>query len=271
MLFPFRLRTAPQRKALLDTLDEARAPFEVAHSGHAQAILLAVGEAVATVYPTGGALAAESKALEDGALWTAFYEDLYAEVWPHFAGRVFAGFKHGTRRLETKKTVTDEIEDAWRIEAGLWVEAEAGALIAGIQDATLTQVRAIIAASIQDGLSVADTVARIRDVWPNIAAYRARRIARTEVITASNAGSQGGARTLGLKTGLVLEKVWMAESDARESHGEANGQRRPLDNPYNVGGYEAMYPADASLPAAERVNCRCAEYYEVEGDEAQDG
>ena len=88
--------------------------------------------------------------------------------------------------------------------------------------------------------------------------YRSERIARTETTGIMNAGSDNTLIAEGVST-----KVWIDTSDGRtrDSHRDVADQTR--ENPVNirdnftVGGYGAKYPGDSSLPAHERVNCRC--------------
>lgn len=88
-------------------------------------------------------------------------------------------------------------------------------------------------------------------------AYRREAIARTETVRASAAGSQAIYRHAG-----VRQNEWLATKDARtrESHSAADGQVRPVGEPFDVGGYQMLYPVDGSLgaPVDELVNCRCS-------------
>jgi len=86
----------------------------------------------------------------------------------------------------------------------------------------------------------------------------ARNIARTEAVSATNAGEVAAWRD----SGLVATKTWMATDDdrTREDHSEADGQEVPIDGYFDVGGEEADYPGDPSLSAEQRCNCRCTSY-----------
>ena len=57
------------------------------------------------------------------------------------------------------------------------------------------------------------------------------------------------------------EKEWLTMQDGRvrKTHQEADGQRVPIGDPFEVGGYLMMHPCDKSLGAhsKECINCRC--------------
>jgi hypothetical protein len=93
----------------------------------------------------------------------------------------------------------------------------------------------------------------------------ATRVARTEVISATNAGSYAMAQT----TGLDMEKQWIATEDTRTrlTHREADGQLQPLSQPFEVGGSQLQYPGDPTGPADEVINCRCTQGYEIPADQ----
>ena len=61
------------------------------------------------------------------------------------------------------------------------------------------------------------------------------------------------------------EKSWitMGDGKVRGTHAEANGQKRKIDEPFTVGGYNLMHPGDTSLGASlsEVINCRCVTRY----------
>lgn len=87
-------------------------------------------------------------------------------------------------------------------------------------------------------------------------AYRTEMIMRTETIRSYAAGSEAIYAEAG-----VEEHEWLATQDdrVRDSHAQADGQVKPIDEPFDVGGYKMLYPGDASLGASpdEFVNCRC--------------
>ena len=89
--------------------------------------------------------------------------------------------------------------------------------------------------------------------------------ARTAMTGAQNAGRQyqlGKAQDLGIK----LKKEWMAtlDSHTRDTHRELDGQRVPINEPFEAGGYSIMYPGDPNAVPAMVYNCRCTMVADVE-------
>lgn len=89
-------------------------------------------------------------------------------------------------------------------------------------------------------------------------ADRAARIARTETTGALNAG-HAAARDDLIREGFVAGSEWLSSGDnyVRDSHVEVNGQVVGAGELFNVGGNLAPYPGHWSLPASERIGCRC--------------
>lgn len=65
-------------------------------------------------------------------------------------------------------------------------------------------------------------------------------------------------RNLMLLRGTTF-KSWQSRLDyrVRDSHIIAHGQRVPIDDMFQVGGYELEYPGDDRAPIGEWINCRC--------------
>lgn len=85
--------------------------------------------------------------------------------------------------------------------------------------------------------------------------YRAERIARTEIVAASNVGTMEGAK----QCGIPVKKTWLPIVDkwSRPEHeAMADHPAIPLDQPFNVGGELMMQPGEGS--AKNVINCRCA-------------
>ncbi len=104
-----------------------------------------------------------------------------------------------------------------------------------------------------DGDLSAEDFAWLEDRMP---AYRRELISRTETCRSSNAGTNALFGEWG-----VEQREWLATRDdrVRDTHAEADGQVRGLEEAFSVGGYEMMYPGDASMgaPPEEFVSCRC--------------
>ena len=94
--------------------------------------------------------------------------------------------------------------------------------------------------------------------------WRALRVARTEIMTASNIGSLEGAKA----TGEMLEKLWIATYDnrSRDNH-PAIEQQNPkrMDEGFRVGAYLMECPGDPDAGPEEVINCRCAMAFNVVG------
>lgn len=90
-----------------------------------------------------------------------------------------------------------------------------------------------------------------------IANYRAMRIARTESGLLVN-----GAANVAYTEAGVEEKEWLtapgAEYPRHELIGGLDGQRRKIDQPFEVDGELLHYPSDPAGSAHNVINCRCA-------------
>ncbi|ORL01825.1 hypothetical protein A6F55_19225 [Prescottella equi] len=89
--------------------------------------------------------------------------------------------------------------------------------------------------------------------------WLARRIARTEIHAAMEAGSLAAAQASEDITGDKMYKRWLSTHDERTrlSHAVADGQMVRLTEPFIVGGTPIQHPADPAGLAHETINCRC--------------
>lgn len=112
----------------------------------------------------------------------------------------------------------------------------------------------------QQGESIPKLAARVRSA-AGLSQRRALAVARTEVVAASNAGSYATAQV----SGLEMSKVWLATEDerTRPTHRTADGQVRPLAEPFTVGISSLQFPGDPSGVPEETRNCRCTLTYEI--------
>lgn len=128
--------------------------------------------------------------------------------------------------------------------------------LVGVGEDMWLRTRDQLIMGMQDGDSIQQLSARVKEVL-GTTDTRARAIARTEVIGASNAGAMQQLELLG--EDAPARKTWLATRDGRTrlSHAAANGQTVDFVAPFTVGGAKFDYPGDPDAPASERVNCRC--------------
>lgn len=124
-----------------------------------------------------------------------------------------------------------------------------------VNETTKRQIRAELAEGLAEGEGVDDLSARMSGIFKQASTSRTQTIARTETTKASNVG----ALITYDESGVVEEKEWLTTLDGREreDHGEANGQRQKISEPFVVGGEELRYPGDSAASAAQVCNCRC--------------
>lgn len=168
---------------------------------------------------------------------------------------------------ETKSTQTD----IWSYTILKMLEVDGLSTLAqNITQTTKDQINKYIQKSMDEGLSMPETIALLRNA--GITDYRAELIARTETARAANLGSQIGA----ISTGLVTMKEWIATKDNRTrreprdqtDHLVMDGVKIPMEAQFQVPnmktGFDLMdHPGDSKASAANVCNCRCTMGYEA--------
>jgi len=99
--------------------------------------------------------------------------------------------------------------------------------------------------------------------------FRARTIARTETHGAAMYASKNTAIKIASETGTELVKQWNSVEDDRTriDHSIVNGQKRLMDQDFNVGGFKMDRPSDPRGGAGNVINCRCVMTYERRGSD----
>jgi hypothetical protein len=153
-----------------------------------------------------------------------------------------------------------------------WLRENAGKRIVGINETTRKRIAAEIAAGRAAGETLRQIARRIDKFYlEDIIPHRSMTIAVTEVGHAAN-WSQNFIAEDTAERGVPMEKEWGAIFvRTREAHEEADGQRVPLDEPFDVGGEKMMYPGDETLGAGPEniINCHCFVMYHVVDEEAK--
>lgn len=220
---------------------------------------------------------------------TAWDAKLRKVAWPHLLRSAFVGGsteyqlaahrRKGPTAADIQVDLPAEVVDAINNEIDTTM---AQPYWQKINQTTRDALARDIKQAIDEGYPLAKLIKLIRqDFNGPISKARAFAIARTETTGALNAGHHAARKQL-IHDGLVLGSEWIATEDykTRATHLALNGvivPKKPgksakeasdtckvhgvkvLDSDlnFNVGGYMAPYPGHYSLPAGERIHCRC--------------
>lgn len=118
-----------------------------------------------------------------------------------------------------------------------------------------------------EGFHEGESIEELRDRLVNVVGLTEKRatvVARTEVISASNAGSLAMVQYADF-TGT---KTWLATEDhrTRPTHVIAEGQTVGLEENFSVGGSSLQFPGDPSGAPEEVIQCRCTLTYTLDDD-----
>jgi HK97 family phage portal protein len=123
-----------------------------------------------------------------------------------------------------------------------------------VNKTTRERIVEALVAGVAEGEGSAEIGRRVNEVFEKrLKRYEVERIARTEVVSASNE-----AALLSMEqSGIVKKKEWLATLDdrTRDTHRHLNGEQVALDAEFSNG---MKYAGDPSGGPEEVINCRCA-------------
>lgn len=213
-----------------------------------------------------------SGVMQEDLVGTRSMEDafiqVYGRVGAFFASESYGGItksyhpKYEVKKRRRRRFVSTEqaqtLETTWLNYMKRFALTEAGDRIKKITETTREVIRKSIDKSITEGLGIDEAAKDLMKEWRGISKARAKVIARTEIVSASNAGSFIGAQS----TGLDLQKVWLSTKDSRtrDSHRHLDGEKVEMEEIFSNG---LRYPGDPRGSASEVIQCRCTQTYEV--------
>lgn len=199
------------------------------------------------------------------------YQDIYLMVGTRFAERTEEQLRGGKSIMLVKQDGEEQpialpggVFEPQTTAASIWGnevdrilsrDGPGGELITKVTETTRNDIMTQLRAGVEEGEGIDRLARRIDGNIEQSNRNRARTIARSEVIRASNAATTTTAENLDID----VEKEWIAtlDSGVRTSHLEADAQVVPKESSFTVGGFPAKYPGDPGLPARESINCRC--------------
>lgn len=119
-------------------------------------------------------------------------------------------------------------------------------------------INAAILQGIVQGESIPEIAARLRDV-SDMDLKASIRNARTMVTSAQNGGRLDSMKRVE-RMGAKMKKMWIATLDGRTRHAHRllDGQKRPLDEPFDSEFGKIRFPGDSQAHPANVYNCRCS-------------
>lgn len=136
------------------------------------------------------------------------------------------------------------------------LEARANRLAGDIAEDVFDRLKTVIADGFYlEGRGIPDVSRALREEFDWLSQTRADRIARTETLSVT----EEAQHTVYKASGIHFKR-WITTLDGkeRETHFEAHGQVRAIDEAFDVGAALLMWPGDPDGPPEEICNCRCA-------------
>lgn len=158
--------------------------------------------------------------------------------------------------------------DPWDTGCLNWINQNAASKVANITATTEKVIKKLVYETFEQNKDTS-YLAEALEQHTSFGKTRSLRIARTEIVAASNAGSKYAMD----QTGMQYYKIWVSARDARvrKTHASADGQEVEADEPFVIGGSKLLFPGDSSMGAAakEIVNCRCTTVFEIKPEVAK--
>lgn len=219
---------------------------------------------------------AAADAVASGANWTVAvdrnedamtqaFREIYMLVLPYFAGEFYNAVEAQVKDFGPEDMATwEKLVEDWLLVAGAEKVKQVDAYTKSVIANVIANANKIDpdTGAVLGRLSALETAKLLQDKFADMKAYRAERIARTEINSAANWGHSEGARSITANTGLQLRKTWMAVSDnrTRDSHDAIDGET-VMDNETFSNGLR--FPGDPNGSADEIIMCRCTFVHEV--------
>jgi len=152
--------------------------------------------------------------------------------------------KRVARLLGTEFVLTDRVRK--------FIERKAFKFAHEVNSTTKSKLRKTLSEGVKEGEGVKELSERVSEVFRIRRGAETERIARTEVLSASNEADLESY----IQSGVVEKKEWLATLDdrVRPWHAEMDGEVAKVGEKFSNG---MMFPGDPSAPADDTINCRC--------------
>lgn len=259
------LSTPEQKSEYWKAFERSRSQWYAAMQQEARDLFIDEGQRVRAAFEGAETPRAGLKALLqelDGEPWENFLKTMYADISEQYGNELLDGLKAYNRY---HKKAEDDLGDfdPWDFNIQTYLSTMAARKVTQIMETTRKEMRDLITLARDMSMTMDEIAAAIQTKFEQYSEYRAYRIARTEVVAASNFGSYFAALEAADRMGVDTEKEWVDSDDSRvrETHAAMDGERVPVDKKYSNG---MDYPGDMmNGQAKEVIHCRCAQVYHM--------
>jgi uncharacterized protein with gpF-like domain len=182
------------------------------------------------------------------------------------AGTGYAEAMYNAIQPPTKAT-KEALRAGWRDFMRLFAVKNLPKTLIGISDTSQKIIRAIVLAGLNEGLGALEIATNIQQSISLIFRNRAKLIARTEMVIATNVAAMESSKS----SDFMYEKKWIPATDNRTRPDHAEMRAKPwipFNQDFVVGGYDMAQPGDSSknAPAEQICNCRCKVVFRIMRD-----
>lgn len=180
------------------------------------------------------------------------------------AGTDYAEAMYNAIQPPTKAT-KEALRAGWRDFMQRFATVNLSGLLLDINNTSVKLIERIVAVGLGDGLGTLEIAKRIEESIAVIFRNRAKLIARTEMVKATQTAAMQSAST----SDFMYEKKWIPATDqrTRPDHLDMLGKDWiPFNQAFVVGGVEMQQPGAPNAPAAQVCNCRCKVVFRIMRD-----
>lgn len=180
------------------------------------------------------------------ATWQGIIEEIGKETYNNLKSAAGFEIKAG-----------EDAFNPWEATIQNYIRSTAASKVVKMHHSSKKAIRNIIDKQRADDATLDQIAKAINDKYKDFSRYRAFRIARTEIVGASNYASIKSAE----QSEVVDYKEWASSGDkrVRESHEKVDGEKIPLKEKFKNG---LLFPADYSAnKPGETIQCRCTLVY----------
>ncbi len=258
------LQTDAEKAAYMKSVESQRTKWEKVVQGRLQDYFRDEHKTIAAAMSRGdvsdasGNIEHALSVLEQQGTLKSLIVGIYQDVGEDFGNSVLKDLKYGDAPYEQK--LLNLSLNLHAPDVLIHLLQIAGEKVKHIYSTTLTFLQSALSKGVQAGETLEQLAGRVDDIYTSeFIPTRSQTISATEVHGANEYGSVEAAKS----SGLTLNKVWLSmhDSKVRDDHAAADGQEVGMNEAFDVGGEQLMYPGDPAGSPGNTINCRCTVIY----------